>query len=59
MTNVYTLGIRSTQLSERLNNDLKHFFLDILQVFKHFERAIQGKGDNELNSEFESVSKLP
>ncbi|KAM0855342.1 hypothetical protein ACQ4PT_049835 [Festuca glaucescens] len=62
MRNVYTLGMRSTQLSESLNSDLKKHLksdLDILRFFKHLERAIQGKRDNELNSEYESRKKLP
>jgi zinc finger SWIM domain-containing protein 3 len=41
MTNVYTLGMRSTQLSESLNSDLKRHFksdFDIIRFLKHFER---------------------
>jgi hypothetical protein len=77
MKDVFTLGMRSTQLSESLNNDLKihfksdfeiiwqlseslnndlkiHFKSDfeIIRFFKHFERVVQGKRNNELNSEF-------
>jgi zinc finger SWIM domain-containing protein 3 len=62
MKDVFTLGMRSTQLSESLNNDLKiHFKSDfeIIRFFKHFERVVQGKRNNELNSEFESRKKLP
>ncbi|KAM0855244.1 hypothetical protein ACQ4PT_049944 [Festuca glaucescens] len=62
MKDVFTLGMRSTQLSESLNNDLKIHFksdFDIIRFFKHFERVVQGKRNNELNSEFESRKKLP
>jgi zinc finger SWIM domain-containing protein 3 len=51
-----------TQLSESLNSDLKNhlkFDLDILCFFKHLERVVQGKRDNELNEEYESRKKLP
>jgi zinc finger SWIM domain-containing protein 3 len=62
MRNAYTLGMRSTQLSESLNSDLKNHLksdLDILRFFKHLERVVQGKRDNELNEEYESRKKLP
>jgi zinc finger SWIM domain-containing protein 3 len=62
MMDVFTLGMRSTQLSESLNNDLKIHFksdFDIIRFFKHFERVVQGKRNNELNSEFDSRKKLP
>ena len=41
MKDVFTLGMRSTQLSESFNNDLKIHFksdLDLIRFFKHFER---------------------
>jgi len=62
MKDVFTLGMRSIQLSESLNNDLKIHFksdLDLIRFFKHFERVVQGKRDNELDSEFDSRKKLP
>ncbi|KAL6646596.1 hypothetical protein ACP70R_015673 [Stipagrostis hirtigluma subsp. patula] len=62
MKDIFTLRMRSTQLSESLNNDLKIHFksdFDILRFFKHFERVVQGKRNNELNSEFDSRTKLP
>ncbi|XP_062201502.1 protein FAR1-RELATED SEQUENCE 5-like [Phragmites australis] len=46
MKDVFTLGMRSTQLSESLNNDLKIHFksnFDIIRFLKHFERVVQGK----------------
>jgi zinc finger SWIM domain-containing protein 3 len=60
MKDVFTLKMRSTQLSESLNNDLKiHFKLDfdIIRFFKHFERVMQGKKNNELNLEFDLRKK--
>jgi zinc finger SWIM domain-containing protein 3 len=60
MKDVFTLKMRSTQLSESLNNDLKiHFKLDfdIIRFFKHFERVMQGKRNNELNLEFDLRKK--
>jgi hypothetical protein len=48
MKNVYTLGMRSTQLSESLNSDLKDNFksvFDIIRFLKHFERVVQEKRD--------------
>ncbi|KAM0873937.1 hypothetical protein ACQ4PT_037741 [Festuca glaucescens] len=54
--------MRSTQLSESLNSDLKNHLksdLDILRFFKHLERVVQGKRDNELNEEYESRKKIP
>ncbi len=62
MKNALTLGMRSTQLSESLNDDLKDhlkFDLDIIRFFTHFERAVQGKLDKELGSEYESGKKMP
>nr|CAE04392.2 OSJNBb0006L01.4 [Oryza sativa Japonica Group] len=62
MRNVFTLGMRSTQLSESFNNDLKIHFksdFDIIRFFKHFERVVQGKRNTELASEFDSRKKLP
>jgi hypothetical protein len=49
--------MRSTQLSESLNSDLKNHLksdLDILHFFKHLERVVQGNRDNELHEEYES-----
>ncbi|WVZ59699.1 hypothetical protein U9M48_009809 [Paspalum notatum var. saurae] len=62
MKGVFTLGMRSTQLSESLNNDLKINFksdLDLIRFFKHFKRVVQGKRNTELNSEFDSRKKQP
>jgi zinc finger SWIM domain-containing protein 3 len=54
--------MRSTQLSESLNSDLKRHFksdFDIIRFLKHFERVVEYKRNNELKSEFESRKKLP
>ena len=62
MKDAFTLGMRSTQLSESLNNDLKHHLksdLDVIRFFKHFERVVQGKRDIELSSEYESRELVP
>ncbi|XP_062179535.1 protein FAR1-RELATED SEQUENCE 5-like [Phragmites australis] len=62
MKDVYTLGMRSTQLSESLNNDMKEYLnseLNILRFFSHFERAVQAKRDKEITSEYNSREKLP
>lgn len=62
MEHVYTLGMRSTQLSDSLNNDLKiHFKSDfnIIRFLKHFERVVQGKRNNELKLEFASRKQTP
>lgn len=62
MKDVFTLGIRSTQLSESLNSDLKHYLksnLDIIRFLKQFERVVQGKRNKELDSTFDSRKKFP
>jgi len=62
MRDVFTLGMRSTQLSESFNSDLKNHLksdFDIIRFLKHFERAVQGKRNKELDEEFEARKKLP
>jgi len=62
MRDVFTLGMRSTQLSESFNSDLKQHLksdFDIIRFLKHFERAVQGKRNKELDEEFEARKKLP
>ncbi|XP_056692025.1 protein FAR1-RELATED SEQUENCE 5-like [Spinacia oleracea] len=62
MTNVFSLGMRSTQLSESFNRDLKGCLkctLDIMRFFKKFERVVGLKRQNETNNEFDSREKLP
>ncbi|EEC68884.1 hypothetical protein OsI_37524 [Oryza sativa Indica Group] len=57
MKNAYTLGMRSTQLSEGLNSDLKEYLnceLNIVRFFHHFDRVVQGKRDKEIKSDLAS-----
>jgi zinc finger SWIM domain-containing protein 3 len=62
MRDVFSLGMASTQLSESFNSDLKKHLKSkfyIIQFLKNFERVVQGKGDKELDAEFEARKKLP
>jgi zinc finger SWIM domain-containing protein 3 len=61
MRDVFSLGVRSTQLSESFNNALKNHLksdFDIVQFLKHFERTVEEKRENELESEFEARKKI-
>ncbi|QHO49351.1 uncharacterized protein DS421_1g13210 [Arachis hypogaea] len=54
--------MRSTQLSESFNSDLKDFMrsnLDIIHFLKQFERAVGGKRYKELQAEYNERQKLP
>ncbi|XP_058785000.1 protein FAR1-RELATED SEQUENCE 5-like [Vicia villosa] len=58
----FTAGMRSTQLSESFNADLKNHLksdLNLVQFFTHFKRAVNGKRNNESEAEYESIHKLP
>ncbi|XP_043714415.1 protein FAR1-RELATED SEQUENCE 5-like [Telopea speciosissima] len=62
MKKTFSIGMQSTQLSGKLNGDLKDylkFSLDIVQFFKHFERVVNDKRDKELKVEFDARNKLP
>ncbi|XP_043694147.1 protein FAR-RED ELONGATED HYPOCOTYL 3-like [Telopea speciosissima] len=62
MKNAFTRGMRSTQLSESINADLKDYTkctLDIVYFFKHFERVVNDKRASKLKVEFDSINKLP
>ncbi|XP_048503032.2 protein FAR1-RELATED SEQUENCE 5-like [Beta vulgaris subsp. vulgaris] len=62
MKNVFSLGMRSTQLCESFNSDLKDYLkcnMDIMRFFKHFERVLRQKRQKEINSEFDAREKLP
>jgi zinc finger SWIM domain-containing protein 3 len=62
MRDVFTLGMRSTQLSESFNSDLKDHLksdFDIIRFLKHFKKAVQGKRNKELDEKFEARKKLP
>jgi zinc finger SWIM domain-containing protein 3 len=59
MRDVFSLGVRSTQLSESFNNALKNHLkscFDIVRFLKHFERIVQEKRRREVES---SRKKLP
>ena len=62
MLGVFSLGMRSTQLSESLNNSLKGHLksdLDIIRFLKRVEHVVQDKRDKESQAEFESRKKQP
>jgi zinc finger SWIM domain-containing protein 3 len=62
MLGVFSIGMRSTQLSESLNNALKGHLkldLDIIRFLKRVEHVFQDKRDKELQAEFESRKKQP
>ena len=46
MKDIFTLGMRSTQLSESLNNDLKIHFKSDFDMIRFFKRVVQGKRNN-------------
>ena len=61
MKKAVTLGMRSTQISESLNAHFKSCMqpnLEIMQFFKHFERVVEEKRENELSCVYESSHKL-
>jgi hypothetical protein len=54
--------MRSTQLSESFNADLKRHLksdLNLVQFFTHFKRVVDGKRNNESEAEYDSKHKLP
>jgi hypothetical protein len=58
----FTAGMRSTQLSESFNADLKNHLksdLNLVQFFTHFKRAVNAKRNNESEAEYDSKHKLP
>ena len=60
MLDVFSIGMRSTQLSESLNNALKGHLksdLDIIRFLKRVEHVVQDKRDKELQAELESRKK--
>ena len=62
MRDVFSLGVRSTQLSESFNNSLKNHLksdFHIVRFLMHFERTVEVKRTKELQSEFEQRKKLP
>ena len=62
MKYAFTLGMRSTQLSESINSDIKSCTrpnLNINQFFKQFERIVKEKRYSELKQDYEMRQKLP
>lgn len=58
----FCAGSKTTQLSESLNADIRHYLksdLDLVQFFKHFEREVDNKRYNELKAEYNLRQKLP
>ena len=61
MKEAFTLGMRSTQLSESLNSHFKACMkpnVDIKKFFCHFEGVVEEKHYNELVCEYDSPYKL-
>jgi hypothetical protein len=59
--NAFTLGVRSTQLRESLNADLKDYLkldLSMVEFFQHFEWVVEQKQYRELEAEFYAREKL-
>ena len=60
MKNASTLGVRSTQLNENLNGDLKAYlksYLSIVDFFLNFEQVVEQKQHKELKAEFNAREK--
>ena len=54
--------MRSTQLSESLNNALKGHLksdLDLIRFLKRVDHVVQDKREKEIQAEFESIKKQP
>ena len=57
-----TVGMKTTQLSESFNADLKDCLrtdLNIVELYTHFERVVNQKWDKELEAEYNSRHKFP
>ncbi|XP_060213351.1 protein FAR1-RELATED SEQUENCE 5-like [Lycium barbarum] len=60
--NIFSAGMRSTQLSERFNGSLRGYLksdLDIVQFLKHFQRSVDDKRTNENKSNFDMTQRIP
>ncbi|KAF3955830.1 hypothetical protein CMV_018996 [Castanea mollissima] len=58
----FTAGMKTTQLSESFNADLKDCLrtdLNIVEFFTHFETVVNQKRDKELEAEYNSRQKFP
>ncbi|OIT30584.1 protein far1-related sequence 5, partial [Nicotiana attenuata] len=59
---IFSGGMNSTQLSESLNSDLKDYLqsdYNLVQFFKHYDRAIEDKRYNELQDTCDASQRLP
>ncbi|XP_075089661.1 protein FAR1-RELATED SEQUENCE 5-like isoform X2 [Nicotiana tabacum] len=59
--NIFSAGMRSTQLSESFNGSLRGYLksdLDIVQFFKHFQRVVDDKRANENKSNFDMTQRI-
>ena len=62
MKNYVTLGMRSTQISESVNSEIKSITnptVDVDEFFKNFERVVADKRYNEMKCEYEAGEKKP
>jgi len=62
MKNDFIIGMKTTQLSERINSNIKTCTrpnMNINQFFQQFERIIQEKRYNELHHDYEMRQKIP
>ena len=60
--NTFFAGKKSTQLSESFNSLLKDYLksdLDIVQFFKHFQRAVDDVRYNEVRANYDMSQKIP
>ncbi|XP_050241953.1 protein FAR1-RELATED SEQUENCE 5-like [Quercus robur] len=60
--NTFSAGKKSTQLSESFNSLLKDYLksdLDIVQFFKHFQRAVDDVRYNEVCANYDMSQKIP
>ena len=62
MKHHFTLGMKSTQLSESLNSDMKRLFerkLSIEDFFKVFDKVVEQKRINEMEADFRARQLIP
>ena len=60
--NTFSASKKSTQLSESFNSLLKDYLksdLDIVQFFKHFQRAVDDVCYNEVRANYDMSRKIP
>jgi zinc finger SWIM domain-containing protein 3 len=60
--NTFSAGKKSTQLSESFNSHLRDYLksdLDLVQFFKHFQRAVDDLRYNEVCANYDMSQKIP